>query len=763
MPDISDSDRQSVLDTAQRLQIDPRTLAAVIDYESGFKPNDSGPSGKGYPVRGLIGFDPENVRKYGEPAGTIAAQMPQVEQYLLDRGWKPGQFAPNDLGRLYSIVNAGSLDANGNPRWGARDTNGTIAQHVGNISRSHYGAADRFLMPQEDLLSEWLSPKGVAPAPSKAAPAASEDLLSEWLSSPNAAPADAAAKAKVTIAGWEGKGTAPSGGREGLPELMNRLIREHQNEDLTDTAIRKAAEVGRGVGDVGDTIAQGITWMGEKGAHELAAAGVISPERAQAVSDWRQNVNQGISRANRGFEEAAGSDMTLGRTAGQVLGAAPFLAIGGGALSAAPGVAPVMGALSRVPYVGRVISPLIRGAITGGSANVLTSSTSDAPLEEQARAGAELGAPLGLLGHGVGQALSLGSRETARLAQAARDRFGISLRPAQMSDNASVRFMDSVLQRLPFTGIGPHAAEQQTAFNRALASEMGVTSDKISPDVIQTAKRTAYNAYDAAKATMGPLKTDTELFRDLKDVYDNAHYNLEPKLAKLIDGHIENVINKIDMGTRTLDPDLFQSLTRHKGPLDRAINSPDSKIAGHAEDIKGALDRLVGRNDPALKALYDRAQYRYAIAKAIEPLANASTTGNISPRTLLSKVAEHPHSAPAELGRIGRQFLTEPPSSGTAERELQHRLLWQLGTGALGLGAAGAAHHFDPEGFQRDVGYGGGALAAGVLGGRALASRPLANWMIYSGLRQPGGALSSIPLAALAPRTTPWSEPATRP
>lgn len=145
MPSISDDDRQALIDSAQRLQIDPRTLAAVIDYESSFNPRSVSPSGKGYPVRGLIGFDPSNVRRYGMPAPTVAAQMPQVEQYLLDRGWKPGEHDPNDLGRLYSIINAGSLDKNGAPRWGARDVNGSIADHVRRIQATHYGVADRVL------------------------------------------------------------------------------------------------------------------------------------------------------------------------------------------------------------------------------------------------------------------------------------------------------------------------------------------------------------------------------------------------------------------------------------------------------------------------------------------------------------------------------------------------------------------------------------------------------------------------------------------
>jgi hypothetical protein len=141
----SPDDVAAIQKTASDLQIDPRTLTAVLGYESGFNPRAVGDSGKGYPVKGLIGFDPDNVKRYGEPAPTIAGQMPQVAQYLLDRGWKPGVYSPTDLPRLYSIVNAGSLDASGNPRLGAADVNGTVGEHVARIARSQFGPADRFL------------------------------------------------------------------------------------------------------------------------------------------------------------------------------------------------------------------------------------------------------------------------------------------------------------------------------------------------------------------------------------------------------------------------------------------------------------------------------------------------------------------------------------------------------------------------------------------------------------------------------------------
>jgi hypothetical protein len=626
--------------------------------------------------------------------------------------------------------------------------------------------------PEEDLVSEWL-PKGApvqAARPSQAVPAQEEDLLSEWL--PKGTPAAKPVAAPIATATTPVAPTPPDS-HETLPQLINRLTAEAHGhgqknlsdlvtgrapDSISDAAIRAAIGVGRGVGTVADTLGQGIAWMGEKGAHELASLGVIAPERARAVSDWRKGVLSSME-ANRAGYEAAGPGLAgrIGEVGGEVAGTAPFITAGGAALGAVPGVGQAMNLISKAPFVGPALGPLARGAATGAAANALTSSASDIPVLEQARAGAELGAPLGLAGHALGRILGAGvDRETAKLAETARDKFGINVRASQISSNPTVRFMDSVLQRLPFTGMGSHSAEQQLSLQRALANEMGVSADKITPDVVKRAQQVAYSAYDTAKANMGPLKLDRQFYGDLSNVLTNASYNLEEGPAKLVNGHLRNVVDKINQATQTLDPDLYQSLTRKNGPLDKAINSRDSKIASYAGDIKDALESLVGRNDPQLKALKDAADYKYFVAKAVEPLADEATTGNISPAKLL-KAVDYSHTNAGELGRIARRFMVEPPSSGTAERTFVLQHLPQLASGALGVGALSGATYFDPESWQRNALIGAGALAAGVGGGSILRGRALANAMIRSGLRSGqsrGGALSLLP--ALAPRTTPW-------
>jgi hypothetical protein len=121
-----------------RLGINPRDLAAAISYETSgtFNPDIQG--GKGNNHVGLIQFGPEERAKYGvRPGMTFEQQMGAVENFLRDRGLKPGSGLPE----IYRTINGG----NPNASLSASDGNGTIAEHIGKIQQAHYGNADKFL------------------------------------------------------------------------------------------------------------------------------------------------------------------------------------------------------------------------------------------------------------------------------------------------------------------------------------------------------------------------------------------------------------------------------------------------------------------------------------------------------------------------------------------------------------------------------------------------------------------------------------------
>lgn len=128
---------QAVKDTASRLGISSHDLATVIGYETGGSYSPSQWGGAGGKYLGLIQFGPTEQKQYGvTPNQSFPDQMKSVESYLRDRGVKPGM----GLTDLYSTVLAGSP---GHPD--ARDSGGSVSDHVAKMTNSQTARADLFL------------------------------------------------------------------------------------------------------------------------------------------------------------------------------------------------------------------------------------------------------------------------------------------------------------------------------------------------------------------------------------------------------------------------------------------------------------------------------------------------------------------------------------------------------------------------------------------------------------------------------------------
>lgn len=133
---------QAILQAAQRLQLDPVELTALMSFESAGTLNPNVMGGDGGKYKGLIQFDPWNQQHYGtSKQQSIAQQVPAIVQYLLDNGFKPGQ---HDIRHAYSAILAGEADES---YWGSSDSNGTTVHNAYNLFRSgeHYERARQFL------------------------------------------------------------------------------------------------------------------------------------------------------------------------------------------------------------------------------------------------------------------------------------------------------------------------------------------------------------------------------------------------------------------------------------------------------------------------------------------------------------------------------------------------------------------------------------------------------------------------------------------
>lgn len=155
---------QAITNVSQNLGIDPRDLATAISYETGgtFNHNLWGGSGRNY--LGLIQFGPEERAQYGVKDGqSITEQMWAVENFLRDRGLKPGM----GLLDIYSTINTGSpghYDLSDAKKGGAP---GTVEDKVNTQMDGHMTKAAALLKQYDVARPRYSVP---APFPQRAAP-----------------------------------------------------------------------------------------------------------------------------------------------------------------------------------------------------------------------------------------------------------------------------------------------------------------------------------------------------------------------------------------------------------------------------------------------------------------------------------------------------------------------------------------------------------------------------------------------------------------
>ena len=118
---LSPRDANAIVGLANRMGVDPGSLAGLMHMESGINPNIWGGSGGNY--RGLIQFGPGARKEVGLPDDpmTIEAQVPYVEEYFKQRGFKPGMSAE----QMYRTVLVG------NPHQSGTDSFGTNSDKAG--------------------------------------------------------------------------------------------------------------------------------------------------------------------------------------------------------------------------------------------------------------------------------------------------------------------------------------------------------------------------------------------------------------------------------------------------------------------------------------------------------------------------------------------------------------------------------------------------------------------------------------------------------
>lgn len=603
-------------------KVDPLLLRAIARVESSENPAAVGKAGE----IGLMQLMPVNTRGIdpNDPEQNIRGGAKVLLHFLDQQG--------NDVGKALQAYNAGNDPRKWNPQYAEKVLGEYRSLKSGTASQPQMQATSQPQKPPADLLDTIFGPTVAAPAvpsPATKGPAPAQPPVLPPMPPSGVSPmADLA----TGMGAPQGAGAFIAGAERGLADYGNTLLRGAQGAAGPLASVNPLL-----------------------GASAFALDQISSPEaRTGALQQYEQAYGD--------------SGAALG---GRVLG---NVVAGAGPSGLAAKAVPATGLLTRTA----------QGAASGAAGAAAMSGGSDVPLAEQVGLGSGIGAAFGLA---PGAARSLAGKllpEAEKLGKEAVEKFGIMLRGSQLTDSPVVRFLDSVLQKTPFSGMQASNEAQRLAFTKAVGKSIGVDADALTPDVVKAGKRAIGDKFERVAASTS-IRADATFASEIRNNMDEARMVLTAQEVAPLEKQVSNIVSKIQNGR--IDGKQYQALTRTGSPLDRAIESENPNISHYATRIKESLDDAMERSaSPAMRDLLREAKYQWKNYITIRPLIAKAEDGQIKPALLLNRVGQVYGNMDVggggdlgQLARIGQRFLKEAPTSGTAERMGLIALLTEAG------------------------------------------------------------------------------------
>ena len=293
------------------------------------------------------------------------------------------------------------------------------------------------------------------------------------------------------------------------------------------------------------------------------------------------------------------------------------------------------------------------------------------------------------LSRGAASILPEISSEIQPIAQKALE-YNIPISRTQIGDSQTAKTFASASAKVPFSGAGDFAKEQQKAFNREVLSTIGATNDKATPEILANSYRKISNQFDNALKGQ-EVRISDDMLAKLNEIDKNA-------AEKLTEDNYYIVKKQIDKFFKNLsENDTIQG--EKLGDL-RSDLSGMSKSGGGERRFIGQLKNFVQDvsvdGAPTRKEELKDAIEKFRHYQIIKPLLNKAVRGDLSPSLLLGRVASNYSDFAqggggklGDLARIGQAFLKDPiPDSASAQRLMAYKAL-EGGGAALAGGAAG--------------------------------------------------------------------------
>lgn len=379
------------------------------------------------------------------------------------------------------------------------------------------------------------------------------------------------------------------------------------------------------------------------------------------------------------------------------------------------GTLPVGGVLAKgaamVPGLARLAPAIASGGISAPGANLLTraaggaitgGATAGLVNPEDAGLGAMIGGAMpgaavaaGKVGQAIGRQLKP-SAEVAPLARRAME-MGAPLGVADVAEGKFTKAVRSVLNDAPMTGgIGAAQNEaKQKWFNRAVGEVFDAADDKLTPEVLDAAKKKMGTEFDRIWGSNN-LIVDDKLMASLSKTRANAMMLPKGERARIVSmlDDLEGQIAQAPDGSIVIPGDVAN---RYQSTIRKTAESAQSFLKDELTRLRGdmlsAFNRSVSPEDAAALALN---QKKYKAFKTVEPLlakGEAGVAGReagdvpaaLLPNAVMSSYKSNVAGSPlAELSRIGSKFLVDrtPQTGGSARAMIQNSAIG----GALGAG-----------------------------------------------------------------------------
>lgn len=474
----------------------------------------------------------------------------------------------------------------------------------------------------------------------------------------------------------------------------------------------------RGGKDVIDTGAHGLKWLDSAFMNKGADLGLIKPEKAQAVANGYNQMVKSDSDAQTQFRQEYGDNAytMIGRMAGQTAATIPALKIAGtvvGGLgrmagAVADNVSPALG--NAAEGIGRFLSgnntfasSVAPNAAAGGLGELTTLSTAppDENIYKRLLSGMATGGAMGPLFHGLGYPFRTNvDPATAQAAETAMDQHGIPLALSDISQNRFYKWLASAAENAPGgTPMNEFRATQRAAVHSEVASLMGETADRITPDVMSRAAARNSQVFESVAGRIQAIEADPQFGQRLTTTMQAIPRVLSDAESQPLIRNIDDIVNRVRNGNGYLNGTDYLALTKRGTPLERLTNSANPDVRQFAGEIRNTLDDALERQAAAsgntqLVQDLQQARREWRVMKTIEPIIAKSPDGDFSPHLLFNVLtsAERAYanrSTPlSDVARSAKQFLTPERSSGTAERSQAQLALNPLNWPMMGLESA---------------------------------------------------------------------------